>query len=308
MKNNIMNTILHFDTIVYHSPCNDGSTALWCAYHFNDIHEKVACKAGLNPNIVVDNKIILFVDLCPKFEYLFEICKTAKNVVVLDHHKTSFDAYELNKNLCPTNLQIILDMSNSGCQLTWDYFFPNKERPWFVDYVGDRDLWAWKKPNSKEINQVFFDNNMLDPYFLDNITKLLTYSQEQIDDLIKEGTMLLKFQKKQLDIAVSRALEATMNINGIIYNVWLGTTTSSDRSDLGNLLANKLLSSGKLPDFSATWIYEPKANEYWISLRGHKESPDLSVIAGKFGGGGHQKASGICIKFPKTLRDIFLIK
>ncbi len=307
-----MNSEFYFDTIVYHSPCNDGSTALWCACHFNNIPEKVACKAGVNPNIIVDNKNILFVDLCPKFEYLFEICKTAKKVVVLDHHKTSNDAFEIYKNVyknqCPNNLQIILDMSKSGCQITWDYFFPNEERPWFVDYVGDRDLWTWKKPNSKEINQVFFDNNMLDPYYLDNITKLLTYSQEQINDLVKEGTLLLKFSKKQLDIAVSRAIEATMDISGQIYNVWLGTTTSSDRSELGNLLANKPLSSGKLPDFSATWIYEPKSNEWWISLRGHKESPDLSVIAGKFGGGGHEKASGICIKSPKTLRDIFLIK
>lgn len=304
-----MNTIFDFDTIVYHYPCNDGTAALWCANYFNNIPEKVSCKAGINPNINVDSKNILFVDLCPKFDYLFEICKTAKNVVILDHHKTSFDAYEINKNECPVNLQVILDMSRSGCQITWDYFFPDKERPWFIDYVGDRDLWTWKKPNSKEINQAFFDNNMIDPYYLDNITNLLSYSQEQIDNLVKEGTLLLKFQKKQLDIAVSRALEAVVDVNGTIYNVWLGTTTTTaDRSDLGNLLANKLLSSNKLPDFSATWIYEPKANEWWISLRGHKESPDLSVIAGVFGGGGHAKSSAFCIKAPKTLKDIFLIK
>lgn len=303
-----MNTILDFDIIIYHSPCNDGSTALWCANYYKNIPEKVSCKAGVLPNIVADSKNILFVDLCPKFEYLLEISKIAKNVIVLDHHKTSFDTYELNKHLCPTNLQIILDMDKSGCQITWDYFFQNKPRPWFVDYVGDRDLWAWKLPNSKEINQVFFDNNLLDPNYLDNITKLLNYSHEEISEIIKEGSLLLKFQKKQLDIAVVRALEAQIIVNDKIYNIWLGTTTTTDRSDLGNLLANKLLISGVLPDFSATWVYEPKANEWWISLRGHKDSPDLSIIAGNYGGGGHKFASAFSIKHPQTLRDIFLIK
>ncbi len=303
-----MSQIVDFDTIVYHSPCSDGATALWAANYYRDIPEKVACKAGCSPNLVPDNKNILFVDICPKFDYLIEICKTAKNIVVLDHHKTSLDTYEFFKNICPVNLKIYLDMERSGCQIAWDYFFPTQLQPWFLQYVADRDLWAWKIPNSKEINQVFFENNMLDPYYLDKITGLLSYSNEQINLLIQEGVLLLKYQKKQLDIASSRALEATMDVGGTIYNVWLGTTTTADRSDLGNVLANKVMANGKLPDFSATWVYEPKANEWWISLRGTKNSPDLSTIAGFYDGGGHFSASGLSIKYPKTLRDIFLIK
>ena len=54
-------------------------------------------------------------------------------------------------------------------------------------------------------------------------------------------------------------------------------------------------------------IIEPKYNEWAISLRGHKNSPDLSVIAGVFGGGGHAKASGFVIK-NSQLRDVFKIK
>lgn len=303
-----MNTIFDFDTIIYHGSCNDGSTALWAANHYNDIPEKISCKAGTIPIIVHNSKNIIFVDLCPKFDYLIEICKTAKNVVILDHHKTSVDAYVQFKDKCPRNLHMVLDMERSGCQITWDYFH-QCARPWFVDYVADRDLWTWKLPNSKEINQAFFENNMLDPYYLNNITELLTYTNEQITSLIQEGSLMLKYQKKQLDIASNRAIEATMEVNDTVYNIWLGTTTSADRSDLGNVLANKpLKSTGSLPDFSATWVYEPKANEWWISLRGSRDSPDLSVIAGVYGGGGHRASSGMTIKYPKTLRDIFLIK
>jgi oligoribonuclease NrnB/cAMP/cGMP phosphodiesterase (DHH superfamily) len=299
--------MLKFDTIVYHNPCQDGTTALWCANYYNEIFEKIPCKAGNLPTIDTENKNILFVDICPKFDYLLEISKTAQNIVILDHHKTTIDAYETNKMLCPKNLEFILDITKSGCQITWDYFFPEKARPWFVDYVGDRDLWLWKLPNSKEINDVLFENNMLDANLLDNITKLQYYTTEQIEDLIKEGSILLKFQKKQLETASYRAIEAQIIVNEITYNIWLGTTTSADRSELGNVLAKKPLSNGKLPDFSATWIYEPKENVWWISLRGTSSSPDLSLISGYFGGGGHIMASGFSIKSPKTLRDVFII-
>lgn len=300
--------MLEFDTIIYHNPCNDGTVALWAANYYKDIPEKIACKAGCLPNLIPDGKNILFVDICPKFDYLFEICKFAKNIVVLDHHKTSLDAFKLYKTICPNNIHIILDKERSGCQITWDYFY-QASRPWFVDYTGDRDLWAWKLPNSKEITQALFENNMLDPYYLDKITNLLLYTNNQIDDLIKEGYMMLKYQKKQMDIASARALEASMTVDGQTYNIWIGSITNGDRSELGNILANKpLVSTGLLPDFSSTWIYEPKLKEWWISLRGHHASPDLSKIAEFYEGGGHALASGFSIKYPKILHDIFLIK
>lgn len=303
-----MNKLLNFDTIVYHSPCSDGNTALWCACNYKDISEKIPSKAGVAPSIDYNNKNVLFVDLCPKIATLNEICKSAKNVVVLDHHKSSLDDFEVNKDICPNNLHIILDMAKSGCQITWNYFFEDKPKPWFVDYVADRDLWKWQLPNSKAINQVLFENNMLDAYDLDAISSIVNYSEKQIDELVKEGNLLLKIQKKQLDLSISRAIEVSMPVGNTIYNVWLGNITYGDRSEFGNLLANKPMSNGSLPDFSATWIYEPKLNEWWISLRGHKNSPDLSAIAGFFGGGGHQKASGFTIKTPRVLCDVFIIK
>lgn len=297
----------NFNTIIYHNPCNDGAVALWCANYYSPIEEKIPCQAGTNPqNLVPDNKNILFVDLCPSFDYLFKICKYAKKIVVLDHHKTTLDEWKKFKEKCPSNLTIQLDMERSGCQMSWDYFFQSP-RPWFVDYVADRDLWAWKLPYSREINQYFFEYNTLEHTKLNEITQLIEWTPEQKNSIIVEGSSLLKYQKKQLDLASKRAIEAEMFVNNFKYKLWLGTTTTADRSDLGNVLANKLLSSGNLPNFSAVWVYEPKTNDWWISLRGHKNSPDLSVIAKVFGGGGHPKASGFTIRSPNTLRDIFII-
>ena len=48
------------------------------------------------------------------------------------------------------------DMGRSGAVLAWDYFFggpsTGRPRPWIVEYVQDRDLWAWKLPRSKEVS------------------------------------------------------------------------------------------------------------------------------------------------------------
>jgi len=294
-----MSQILDFDTIIYHTQCNDGTASLWSAIYYKEIREKIPCKAGVLPNLTPHEKNILFVDICPKFEYLLTISKTANNIVVLDHHQTTIDDYEKNKFECPDNLKIILDKERAGCQITWDYFH-RCDRPWFINYTADRDLWAWKLPNSKEITLTIYENNMLDPYNLDKITKLLNFTEEDL--------MLAKIKNKQIEQAVNKAVEATMVVNEKKYNIWIGNITYGDRSDLGNQLATKPLNNGTQPDFSATWIYEPKSREWWISLRGHKLSPDLSQIASFYEGGGHKLASGLVIKYPKTLHDIFLIK
>ena len=82
------------------------------------------------------------------------------------------------------------------------------------------------------------------------------------------------------------------------YRLWLGGNINPGfRSDLGNALCSKPFKDGTMPDFAATWQFDPKSEEWWISLRGvPNRSPDLSVITSSFGGGGHPMASGITIK------------
>jgi oligoribonuclease NrnB/cAMP/cGMP phosphodiesterase (DHH superfamily) len=302
----------NYDTIIYHTMCSDGISALWCANYYKKINEIIACKAGSNPNFNPNNKLILFVDICPSFEYLLDISKTSKFILILDHHKSALDLYNKNINNIPSNVMFNLDMNRSGCQITWDYFFPNENssttRPWFIDYVGDRDLWLWKLPNSKAINASLFDNEYFNPKNLDKLNELINPSTDLINKLKIYGDVLLKNQQKELDNSAYRAVEATITLNNKTWNIWLGNTISSLRSELGNVLANKKLSNGNLPDFSATWVYDVKSNEWWISFRGIDSSPDLSEIAGYFGGGGHKKASGITIKDGKHLRDFFTIK
>ena len=300
--------IKDFNSIIFHSPCSDGVSALWASCHYKDISNKIQCKAGVNPKSNFSNQNIVFVDICPSFDYIVSTALTANYILILDHHKSASDMYNNNKSKFDKliNVKFIFDMERSGCQMAWDYFFDNKPRPWFIDYIADRDLWKWELENSREINTALHENNIIDPTNLVKLDNLLIDEETKKNNLITDGKIILQLQKKELDFACNKSIEATMTVNNITYRLWLGgNLTNSLRSDLGNILSKKVFSDNTLPNFAAIWMYEPKLNEWWISLRGSNNCPDLSIITTFLGGGGHPKAAGFTIKNGKHLKDFF---
>lgn len=302
--------IMDFDAIIYHGPCPDGTGGLWCACHYKPIKTRYACKAGVDPQGDYTGKNVIFVDLCPKIDYLLNLVGIAKNVVILDHHKSSYQMMIDNAHLIVhiPNLFIEFDMNRSGCQMAWDYFFPNVPRPFFIDYMADRDLWLFKLPKSKEINVGLWELGYIDSYDLNKMTLLLENPDEKKAYLENAGNFFEVSNKKEIDIGIANAFEAKMNYNNNTYRIWLGgNIVPSLRSELGNALCTKSFKDGTLPDFSATWQYDPKSDEWWISLRGvSSRSPDLSAMSKSFGGGGHILAAGFTIKSVKGLKEVFI--
>ena len=299
-----------FDVVVYHGGCSDGIGGLWCSNHYKPIERIYGCVAGKNPIGDFKNMNVLFVDICPTFDYLIELSQIANQVVVLDHHKSSYEMIQKNTHNLSSidNLVIEFDMERSGCQMAWDYFFENQHRPFFIDYIGDRDLWTWKLPSSKEINNALFELGYIDSNDLSKMTKLLENPNVEMEKLKQIGELIENMNKKQIDKCLNNAIEGKMTVNDKTYRVWLaGNINQNLKSDLGNLLCSKEFTDGTLPDFSVCWQYDPKSDEWWLSLRGDKSrSPDLSIITSSFGGGGHPMASGMSIKSnSKGLKQLF---
>jgi oligoribonuclease NrnB/cAMP/cGMP phosphodiesterase (DHH superfamily) len=200
-------------------------------------------------------------------------------------------------------------MGRSGCQITWDYFFDSQPRPFFIDYIGDRDLWTWKLPNSKEINTGLYEMGYIDSRNLNKLTELLDDEENKLKELESIGKMIENKNKKDIDCGVYNAIEAKFKFKKKEYRLWLGGNINPNlKSEFGNTLCSKPFADGGMPDFSAVWQYDPKSDDWWISLRGvESRSPDLSVISSSFGGGGHPMASGITIKSPsKGLKELFI--
>ena len=138
---------------------------------------------------------------------------------------------------------------------------------------------------------------------VDRLEKIKSLVNELIDDADPELESLLEAY-----FDAYFAFEAKMNYNNNTYRIWLGgNIVPSLRSELGNALCTKSFKDGTLPDFSATWQYDPKSDEWWISLRGvSSRSPDLSAMSKSFGGGGHILAAGFTIKSVKGLKEVFI--
>ncbi len=271
--------------------------------NYNNQSIKIGIRAGTDPlNIDFTDKKILFVDVCPTFNFILVQSKLANSITILDHHKTSKDMYDLNNNILKNidNVKFVLDMDKSGCQIAWDYFYPKEPRTWFIDYIGDADLWKHNLPNTKEINASLDYYKLIDENNLDKMDELFKYNFEQIDDLIKKGTFINEFIDKLVNDVAEYPDFGEITINNKIYTVALGTITKYT-SLFGNKLANKTFND-KIVDFSIVWFYNPKYNDWYYSLRGTDTSPDLSLIAKHFGGGGHPKASGFRTK--SSIREI----
>jgi hypothetical protein len=108
-----------------------------------------------------------------------------------------------------------------------------------------------------------------------------------------KGTTIGEVQNRILNTQLKQSFEGVFIAGeNIRYNVQFGSINRDMRSDLGNLLTKKVLLDGNLPDFSIVWNYDPVPNAWYMSMRGTKNSPDLSVISKHFGGGGHTRAAG----------------
>ena len=143
--------------VIYHKDFTDGACAAWAAAHHlgrAGLPEPVllAAHPGITPEgaFAEEWAIVFVVDVCiPRADV------ERLGAWVLDHHKT-------NEPLLAGYERARFDMSRSGAGLAWDevqailwglgYGVTQAARPWFVDYVEDRDLWRWALPDSRAIN------------------------------------------------------------------------------------------------------------------------------------------------------------
>lgn len=144
--------------IIHHAGCTDGFAALWVARKALGDIEAIPGRyeERLAPPVDVAGRDVYILDFSYPPEVFAAMRGIAKSIVMLDHHDTVIEDYagEAKGYWQDIDLDctVILDRHRSGAGLAWDHFFEGQSRPWFIDYVEDRDLWRWKLPMSREIN------------------------------------------------------------------------------------------------------------------------------------------------------------
>lgn len=271
---------------IYHGNCADGFTAAWA------VHKRFGSAAEFYPGVYqipppdVVGRDVIMVDFSYKRAVLVEMARQAHSLIVLDHHKTAAEdlagfpslvGIQSGESVSALGLAVLFDMNRSGAQIAWDFFHPGMPRPKLVDYVGDRDLWRFELPFSREINANIFS--------FDYDFKAWDHIDRRLRDVISlqmfadEGAAIERKHfsdiKKLLPVVTRR-----MVLGG--FDVPVANLPLTFTSDAGHQLA-------KGEAFGACYWDTPEGRVF--SLRSTGDF-DVSAVAKLYGGGGHPAAAG----------------
>ncbi len=266
--------------VFYHQDCSDGFGAALAA------QMKYEGRVPLSltplsygdplPEMPVDSDIYIL-DFSLPVDVFLALRKTNRRVTMIDHHQTAKENYG---KMFGNDPDILFDMNRSGAALAWIHFHPETPVPALIRYIEDKDLWKWLLPGSVEINSALASYPMEFPLWQSFLEILERHPPEQTD-LYKEGAAILRYQKRLIGQAIrNTGVKARFNegeegffVNSPILNSEIGGAAKQESPLVG------------------IWSVKPDGRISY-SLRASENGPDVSLIAQRFGGGGHRKAAG----------------
>lgn len=260
--------------VLYHARCPDGFGGAWAAWKkFGDRAEYRPLEHNQKPPSDIAQRKVFFIDYCYSREIMEQLYTVNKHITVIDHHISQKDAIE-------QAIDHVFDVTHSGCVLAWKYFHPTKKIPRLLLTLEDMDIYTLKLPGTKEYCEAFF---VLDLYsFSFKKWNTLVQNFERADKRKRYrllGEKLLVYK----DIKVTQLLSFAQLVEFEGYKVSV-VNTPVFYSEVANALCEKF----KIP-FGITWYY--RNGRIHVSLRS-QGNVDVSVLAVKYGSGGHKGAAG----------------
>lgn len=259
---------------IYHGNCLDGFGAAWVVRRAMG-EDDVTFHPGFydQPPPDVTGLSVVMVDFSYKRDVMLKMAQQAVTIRVLDHHKSAkAELVDL-----PPNVIVEFDMDKSGAMVTWDTFFEDQEPPLLIRHIQDRDLFRFDMMGSKEVHAALASY----PYDFEVWDTLM--GRLGVGRLKQEGEPILRNQMKSirefLEVATVEVIIDGTRVPAVNVPYFWGSEACA------------ILAEGK--PFAA-YFYHKVGGVMW-GLRSDRDGMDVSVIAVKFGGGGHEHASGFLI-------------
>lgn len=238
------------------------------------------------------------------FALIEEERKNGRIIIMFDHHKSAlhYNVFEW------AEVMIRLEDGTKTCATSLLYAYLIKENllqsnaflDSFVEYVRLYDVWEWEKektPEAKWLNDLFyligigkFDKKMHDKC---NQNPNMPLSFNEIEKV------LIELEQKKIHKYIEARKRKTVQIQ--FEGLHLGVVfAESYASELGNELAKTF------PHLDAIAIVNMITRK--VSLRSNKDHIDVSQVATKWGGGGHEASAGfdLCEKtYANFVKDVF---
>ena len=219
------------------------------------------------------------------FERLLEI---TRNVIWIDHHKSAIEKHaHLDNQIAGIRRDGI-----AACELTWKYFFPNREVPRVVQLLGDYDVWKFAYGSDTRHLQSGIR-------LLDNDPWLPSWAE-----WFRDG-----------DAAVSWMIDKGIIANQYRDNYYAGLIRSwSFQSEFegysavccnAGSVSSDLFDTAAESDLMMPFVFDGR--QWTVSIYTRDPDIDCSKLAAKYGGGGHRQAAGFqCKELPFKLSAPFV--
>lgn len=222
--------------------------------------------------------------------------KIPHKLFLFDHHVTALDlnvydwayVYHDEKN------------KKSGTKIFYEFLKENIEKEnetleEFVTLVSNYDTWLWKDLNDEKprlLNDLFgfYGRTIFEENMLKNNLKKKKFNFSTND------RMMLKILNEKRESYLNKKLKENIQIN---FEGYLANVVFTIEQDIFYNDCASFLNENTNADF--TILISPPNK---VSLRTIKDI-DLTTIAKKYNGGGHQKAAGFNLRNCKELLDLY---
>lgn len=265
--------------VLYHGRnCPDGFAAALAAWlYFGGRGEYIGLDHGDIQSVddlpPLDGRAVYILDFSFEAELLRQIEQRAFKLVMLDHHLSA--AEKLTGFACRCGV-VHFDLSKSGSRLSWEFFHPQSPLPDLVRHVEDRDIWAWKYPESA----AYLAALDMEPFDFARWQEIAHFDAAQNAAYLARGhAMDQKFAKLAEQIAEGARPIVFNGVQGLAVNA-----PGMFHSLVGDLLSRR---SGT---FALLWSVDGKP----LVKCGLRSQPGFNCItlAESMGGGGHAQACG----------------
>lgn len=271
--------------VIYHAHCGDGFTAAWAAWRaLGDRAQYLAADHACPPIVNVAGRRVFVLDFAFLRETLQDMAAQAQELILLDHHRS---AAEDLRGLPFAQV----DESKCGALLAWEHFHPHLQVPVLVRHVNERDLGRWRLADSRAylawIESI--------PRTFRNWDRLAGMSEDEYRIVIKLGAQQLAQDSDRIHELARCATPLTL----FSMPALAVRCPPNLVCEVGPLLAKRCGAIG------LCWASLP-GDRVKVSVRS-VAGVDVSVLARRFGGGGHAHAAGFVIP-ARTLRTLLTQK
>jgi len=263
---------------VYHAKCPDGMAAAKVVIdHYKKSGKEVTLIEGYYQSDLdlsqFKDKLVYIVDFSFSESVMDQICEHAREVILIDHHKTAIEALGLWIN---PKCQVVFDTAKSGCRLTWEYFNKDIQPPDYIKFIEDRDMWKFNYNETKLYCCATGVNRNFDDF--------IAYLDTPTERILSDGVIIRKVETSVIEAVKSTAADVVFHGAKIkfVINPYVGVISEA---------LNILASENEECKMALSASYLAKGNEWLYSLRSVGDV-DVSSIAKQYGGGGHKNAAG----------------